>query len=80
MTAHFFTLFTTVLFFSQSNQTGINTKRIFINEFYGVGGKPFIELARKTQSKLSTNLYLIQLKYQMIWILSIGKSVLEIDQ
>ena len=57
MTAHFFTLFTTLLFISQSNQTGINIKRIFINEFYGVGGKPFIELARKPQSELRTNLY-----------------------
>ena len=39
------------------NPAGINIKRIFINEFYGVGGKPFIELARKPQSELSTNLY-----------------------
>ena len=55
MTVHFFTLFLILLFAFQCNQTGINTKRIFINEFYGVGGKPFIELARKPQSKLSTD-------------------------
>ena len=34
------------------NPAGINIKSIFINEFYAVGGKPFIELARKSQSKL----------------------------